>query len=220
MVSLRVFGLTGGIGSGKSTVALRWRARRLAVVNADDLSREAVAYGSPALRQIIDHFGSDVLTASGQLDRAQMGQRVFSNPDARRALDGIVHPIVRQLAAQRFLELSRQGEPLACYEVPLLYEFGLERTYHPVVVVTAPLALRKSRLAIRDGLSQGQIIARISAQMPLEEKVQRADYVIDNAGSLPALQVQADAVLEALCEALGVAGTRYPPLPASADQGA
>ena len=210
--------MTGGIGSGKSTVALRFRGRGLPVVNADELSREAVARGSQGLQLIVEHFGTDVLTASGELDRVKMGQLVFSNREARRALDAVVHPIVRQLADQRFFDLNRQGEPLACYEVPLLYELGLDRTYCPVVVVTAPLALRKIRMAARDALSDEQIAARIAAQMPLEEKAERADYVLDNAGSVSAIHAQADAVLEALCRALGVAVTRYPLPASSADQ--
>ena len=207
---VRVFGLTGGIGSGKSEVARRLRERGLPVVNADQLARLAVVPGSPGLARIVAEFGAEVLTASGELDRARLAQRVFSNSDARRALDAIVHPIVRELAATQFAALAEQSEPLACYEVPLLYEVGLEKTYTPVVVVSAPAALLRSRLATRDGLSAAQMDARIAAQMPLNEKVRRADYVIDNDGSLAELHARCDAVFDALCAFVGVPAARYP----------
>jgi len=209
-VALRVFGLTGGIGSGKSTVAQRLRARGMPVVNADELARAAVARGSAGLERVADYFGPGVLTTEGDLDRAQLGQIVFGDPEARRMLDSIVHPIVRQLAAQHFQEIGARGEPLACYEVPLLYEVGLDRTYQPVLVVNAPLALRQQRIARRDGFGAEQIAARIAAQIPLEEKVRRADYVIDNAGSVAELEEATDAVLTALCDALAVPEARYP----------
>jgi dephospho-CoA kinase len=215
VVALRVFGLTGGIGSGKSAVAQRLRARGVPVVNADELARSAVARGSAGLARVADYFGSGILTPEGELDRAQLGQIVFCDPEARRALDSLVHPLVRQLAAERFQDLSQRGEPLACYEVPLLYEVGLERTYQPVLVVNAPLALREQRIQQRDGFDATQIAARIAAQMPLEEKVRRADYVIDNSGSLAELAEATDRVLAALCDALGVPVTRYPSLPLS-----
>ena len=212
-VALRVFGLTGGIGSGKSAVARRLRARGLPVVNADDLARVAVAPGSIGLERVTDYFGPGVLTPSGELDRAALGKIVFSDPEARTMLDSLIHPIVRQLAAEQFGEIGQRGEPLACYEVPLLFEGGLDRTYHPVLVVSAPLALREQRIAQRDGFDARQIAARIAAQMPLEEKVRRADYVIENAGTLEELAEGTDAVLAALCDALSVPVARYPSRP-------
>ena len=214
-MALRVFGLTGGIGSGKSAVAQRLRARGLPVVNADDLAREAVVPGSLGLERVVDYFGRGLLTPEGQLDRVQLGQIVFSDPEARRMLDSLIHPLVRLLAAERFREIGERGAPLACYEVPLLYEGGLDRTYHPVLVVSAPLALREQRLAQRDGFDAAQIAARIAAQMPLEEKVRRADYVIDNAGTVEELAEGTDRVLAALCDALAIPVTRYPSLPLS-----
>lgn len=208
-VAVRVFGLTGGIGSGKSTVAERLRARGIPVVNADDLARVAVAPGSAGLARVADYFGPSVLTQTGELDRAELGKIVFSDPEARRTLDSIIHPIVRQLAAERFREIAERGEPLACYEVPLLYEVGLDRTYHPVLVVSAPLQQREQRIAQRDGFDSKQIAARIAAQLPLEEKVRRADYLIDNTGTREELVEATDAVLTALCDALAVPLSRY-----------
>ncbi|HET7538330.1 MAG TPA: dephospho-CoA kinase [Polyangiaceae bacterium] len=208
-MALRVFGLTGGIGSGKSAAAKRLRERGVPVVNADELARVAVAPGSAGLEQITEYFGPGVLTAAGELDRAELAKIVFQDAEARRMLDSMIHPIVRQLAAQRFQQIGETGEPLACYEVPLLYENGLDRTYHPVVVVNAPLSLREARLAQRDGFDSTQIAARIAAQMPLEEKVRRADYVIDNSGTVEELARATDAVLTALCDALALPAGRY-----------
>jgi dephospho-CoA kinase len=214
-VALRVFGLTGGIGSGKSAVAKRLRARGLPVVNADDLARTAVERGSVGLERVTDYFGQGVLTDEGELDRAQLARIVFDDPEARRMLDSMIHPIVRALAAERFQELDAQGEPLACYEVPLLYEVGLDRTYYPVLVVNAPPELREQRIAQRDGFTPTQIAARMAAQMPLSEKVRRADYVIDNAGTLAELAEATDIVLAALCDTFSVPVARYPSLPLS-----
>jgi dephospho-CoA kinase len=210
-VALKVFGLTGGIGSGKSEVAKRLLERGLPLLNADRLARLAVVPGSPGLAQIAGHFGSEVVTATGELDRARLAERVFSDPSARRALDAIVHPIVRQLATEQFRTIAERGEPLGCYEVPLLYEVGLERTLAPIVVVNSPAPLVRARLSARDGFTDAQIEARIAAQMPLAEKVRRADYVIENDGTLAELRERADAVFDALCAALGIAPTRYAP---------
>ena len=208
-MALRVFGLTGGIGSGKSEVAKRLLERGLPLVNADQLARLAVVPGSPGLAQIARHFGSEVVSVTGELDRARLAQRVFSDVAARRALDAIVHPIVRRLAAEHFQAIAERGEPLGCYEVPLLYEVGLERTLSPVVVVNGPMQLIRARLRARDGLTDAQIDARIAAQMPLDEKVRRADYVIENDGTLTQLRERADAVFDALCAAVGVTPARY-----------
>ena len=207
---MRVFGLTGGIGSGKSAVAAHLRARGVPVVNADELSRAVVLPGSEALGKIEAYFGSEILDSSGALDRARLGAIVFADPEARRALDGIVHPAVRALAGERFAELAARGEPLAAYEVPLLYEVHLEGVYTPVVVVNATDATRLARLKTRDGFDEAQILARFAAQMPLAEKVKRADYVIENDDSLSELLARTDAVLDALCHALALDPNRYP----------
>ncbi|HEY1534603.1 MAG TPA: dephospho-CoA kinase, partial [Polyangiaceae bacterium] len=142
-------------------------------------------------------------------DRAGLALRVFSDERARRALDAIVHPIVGELAAEHFRAIAARGEPLACYEVPLLYEGGLERTLSPVVVVNSPTPLIRARLKARDGYTEAQIEARIAAQMPLDEKVRRADYVLQNDGTLAQLRERADSVFDALCAAVGVKPARY-----------
>jgi dephospho-CoA kinase len=209
-MTLRVFGLTGGIGSGKSTVAARFRARGVPVIDADQLAREVVAPGSPALAEIADEFGPEVLEPSGALDRKRLAAIVFGNESARQKLNAITHPRVRKLALVRFAELDRAGEPLACYEVPLLVESGLAEALRPLVVVSVPEAVQLARSVARDQSTEAEALARIRAQRPLADKVAIADHVIDNSGSRDATAAQADAVLDAICRAHGVNPDRYP----------
>lgn len=197
-MALNVFGLTGGIGSGKSTAAAFFRERGVPVIDADELAREAVAPGSPGLSQVVDAFGPQILAADGGLDRKQLGALVFADAEARKRLNAITHPIVRQLAQERFAALDREGVTLAGYDVPLLFEVGLDAVLRPVVVVVAREATQLERIATRDGLSEAAARERMAAQMPLSEKQKRADYVLFNNGTPAALAAQVDAVLEKL----------------------
>ncbi len=206
---MHVFGLTGGIGSGKSTVANYWRRRGLPLIDADVLARAVVEPGSAALAEIVALFGAELLTASAGLDRKRLGARVFADREARAALEAITHPRIRELARQRFAALAQTGEPLAAYDVPLLFERGLEHELRPVVVVNAPDSVRLARTSARDGLALEQVQARLAAQLPLAEKVLRADFVIDNGTSLAAMQSSADQALNAVCRVLGVPAERY-----------
>ncbi len=205
-----VFGLTGGIGSGKSRVARRFRERKLPVIDADQLAREAVAPGSAGLAEIVADFGAGVLDAAGELDRPALARIVFNDEAARRRLNAITHPRVRELTALRVAELAATGEPLICYEVPLLVESGMADALRPVVVVSAPEALQVERVMARDGATESDARARIAAQMPLADKVRVADFVIDNTDSLAVLESQADEVLDQICARLGVDAARYP----------
>jgi dephospho-CoA kinase len=205
-----VFGLTGGIGSGKSRVGKRFRERKLPVIDADVLAREAVAPGSAGLEEIRAEFGPGVIDAQGELDRAALARIVFNDDAARRKLNAITHPRVRELTALRVSELAGTGEPLVCYEVPLLVESGMAEALRPIVVVSAPEALQVERVMARDGASESDARARIAAQMPLSEKVKVADYVIDNTGSLAALEQAADSVLDQICARVGADAARYP----------
>ena len=207
--AVHVFGLTGGIGSGKSTVAARLIERGLPVVDADALARAAVLPRSSALAEIVARFGSDVLRPDGTLDRKQLAGLVFEQDDARRALEAILHPRIRALAERRFAELSAQGQPLGCYEVPLLFEKGLQESLRPVVVVAAPEAVRIGRVIARDGTGEAEARGRMRAQMALSDKVARADHVIDNSGSIAATCASTDQVLKTLCGALGLDPSRY-----------
>jgi len=185
-----VVGLTGGIASGKSTVAQVLREQGVVVVDADQLAREVVAPGSPGLAEIVAHFGRGVLTPSGELDREALGQIVFSDAEARRQLNGITHPRVAELSMQRLAAAQDTETPYVVYEVPLLVETGLHAGMDANVVVAAAPELQVKRMVERDGLSPDQAQARIDAQFPLDKKISIADYVIDNGGSLARLKQQ------------------------------
>jgi dephospho-CoA kinase len=204
----RVFGLTGGLGSGKSSVASHYRQRGLPVIDADALARAVVAPGSPGLAEIEREFGAEMLR-DGALDREKLAALVFANPAARQRLEGITHPRIQALRDARLHELEALGEPLVGYEVPLLYEKGLEAQLRPVVVVSVPEALQIERAQRRDRATPAMVRGRLDAQLPLHEKAARADYVIDNSGPLPATLAAADGVLRKLCAELGVDPTRY-----------
>jgi len=205
---MRVFGLTGGIASGKSSVAAHWRGRGLPVLDADVLAREVVAPGSEGLTAILREFGSELLDGA-TLNRKELGRRVFGDKDQLQLLESITHPRIEALRQQRLRELEARGEPLACAEIPLLFEKNMEAGLRPVVLVSAPEALQRERATRRDGSASTDLQARIDAQLPLAEKRARADYVIDNRGTLEALYAAADGVLTQLCHALGVAPARY-----------
>lgn len=190
-----VFGLTGGVASGKSTVARYFASQGVAVIDADELAREVVNPGSPALQEIAAAFGPELIGANGELDRRRLGQRIFPNPALREQLNAIVHPRVAALFQQRVSDLKAQGVPLACYDVPLLFERNLQSNLRPVVVVTTPYDLQLARLMTRNSLPSEEAAARIAAQMPLKEKTTQADYVIDNSGSLEETTRQAAQVL-------------------------
>lgn len=209
-MSITVFGLTGGIGSGKSTVAARFRARGVPVIDADLLAREVVAPGTPGLAEIRARFGDEVIDARGELDRARLAEIVFHDDDARRALNAITHPRVRDLALTRVQELAGQGEPLACYEVPLLIESGLGDVLRPLVVVVVDPATQVERTMRRDGSTREHAEARIRSQMPLAEKARLADHVIDNGGSVAATLARTDQVLDAICREKWLDPARYP----------
>ena len=195
---MRVIGLTGGIGSGKSTVAALFAELGAEIIDADTLAREAVAPGSPALALILERFGRNILDNHGALDRKKLGQIVFDDERARRDLNAIVHPRVAELAQAHFRDAARRGVPLVVYDVPLLYENHLEDAFASVVVVDASEEDRIRRLAARDGLSEPEIRSRMAAQWPLKHKVARADHVIENRGRPEALRRQVRALYQTL----------------------
>jgi dephospho-CoA kinase len=190
-------GLTGGIASGKSTVADLLRQAGIPVIDADVLARRAVAPGSPALDAIRRRFPS-VVDEQGRLDREALGRVVFSDPAARADLNAIVHPAVRRLAHEEMAEAERRGERAAVYDVPLLFEAGLEGDFDLVVVVNVPPAVQLERLMRRDGRSRQEAEDRIRAQMALSDKARRAGLVIDNGGSLEETRRQVDALITRL----------------------
>ncbi|MCC6214018.1 MAG: dephospho-CoA kinase [Polyangiaceae bacterium] len=205
-----VFGLTGGIGSGKSTVAARFRERGLPVVDADQVARDAVAPGSDGLAELVAAFGPGVLDPDGALDRKRLAAVVFADAAERKRLEAIVHPRVRALTIARFAALAGAGEPLACNEVPLLVESGLAAALRPLVVVSVPEAVQLERTVARDGCTADEARARVRAQLPLADKVALADHVIDNSGDRAATCRRADEVLDTICTHAGVDPARYP----------
>jgi dephospho-CoA kinase len=182
-------GLTGGIGSGKSTVSALLAARGAVIVDADRIAREVVEPDTPGLARIVEAFGEGVLAPDGSLDRAALAAVVFAEPEARRQLDGIVHPLVRARAA----ELARAAPPDAVVvnDVPLLVETGQASSYDLVLVVEADPATRVSRLVQR-GLTAEDARARMEAQASDEERRAIADVVLDNSGTPEDLAEQVD----------------------------
>jgi len=200
--SVRVFGLTGGLASGKSTVAARLRAVGVPVIDADLLAREVVAKGTPGLEAVVAAFGDAVLLPDGSLDRPKLAERVFGDPAQRRVLNGIVHPLIGAATAQRIAELGDRGEVVACYEAALLVENGLADMFRPLVVVVVPPAVQVARAVVRDSSTEAQARARVDAQLPLATKVAAADFVIDNGGTPADTERRTDEVLAAIRERL------------------
>jgi dephospho-CoA kinase len=178
---VRVIGLTGGIATGKSTFAEALRSRGLPVVDADALARAVVLPGTPALVEIARVFGRDVLDASGALDRKKLGTIVFGDRDARLRLEGITHPAIRQAMLDETARLAGAGHDLVFYDAPLLFEVGLDGALDSVVVVWAPRDVQRARVVRRDGISHAEADARLAAQLPIDEKALRADFVVENA---------------------------------------
>jgi dephospho-CoA kinase len=189
--------LTGGIGTGKSYVANRLAEAGVPVVDADQLAHEAVAPGSPALAAIAERFGPHLLTEDGALRRTDLAAVVFADVQARRSLEAIVHPAVRRGIDAFFAGLP-PSTGFAVADIPLLYETRRQGDFDAVVVAACSPELQVTRVMARDGLTEAAVRQRIAAQMPIEEKVKRADYVIDTSGSFAETDAAVIRVLEAL----------------------
>jgi dephospho-CoA kinase len=192
---MEVYGLTGGIGSGKSTVASLLEEYGVPVVSADELSRIVVAPGSEGLRQVIEEFGADMVDEAGELDRGKMASLVFRNPDKRRRLEEILHPRIRERFEQVLDALEKAGHEVAIYEVPLLFEKNLQGEMKAVILVTAPDHVRVTRVRNRDDVTETEVRARMAAQLDEASKRRRADYVIENDGNLDDLRREVEFVL-------------------------
>lgn len=188
-----LYGLTGGIATGKSTVARRFVELGMPLIDADVIAREVVAKGQPALDEIATRFPG-VVGADGTLDRAALGARIFGNPVERAALDAITHPRIRQAVLEQSITLAESGAPRALYDAPLLIENRLHEGLAGVVLVVAPRDVQRQRLMARNHLSEAEADARIDSQMPLDAKRPFATWIIDNAGDLEATRAQVDEV--------------------------
>lgn len=194
---MRVFGLTGGIATGKSTVSAMFRERGVPIIDADVVAREVVEPGQPALEAIARRFPG-VIAADGTLDRALLGERIFTDPRERDALNAIVHPQVQQAVIEKTSALAAAGAPRVIYDAALLIENDLDRALDGVILVVAPREVQRARLMARNLLTAAQADARIDSQMPLELKKPRARWIIDNGGTLEATRAQVLRVYEAL----------------------
>jgi len=193
---VKVIGLTGGIASGKSTVAKILHDLGAAVINADALAREVVEPGRAAWEEIRANFGPDVFLPDQTLDRARLRTMIFNNPELRKTLEAIIHPRVRALAEQRIREHAAAGFDIIVYEVPLLFEAKIHEWLRPVILVACNLETQRQRLMERDRVDACAAQKIIDAQMSLEEKRRLADYVIDNDGGVAELEQRVRGVLE------------------------
>jgi dephospho-CoA kinase len=192
-------GLTGGIGSGKSTVARMLEQRGAVVFDADALARAAVEPGTPGHDAVVDRFGPNVLLPGGALDREALASIVFADPAARRDLEGIVHPEVRRLFAEG-CERYEGTDAIVVFGAPLLVETGMHTAFDVLVVVAARVEQQVERLLRERAMPEAAIRARIDAQLPLEDKAAAADVIVDNEGSFADLEAQVDAVWADLLE--------------------
>ena len=190
-----IIGLTGGIGSGKSTVAEAFRQLGIETVDADQASRAVVEPGMPALAAISAQFGSQIIQADGSLDRAALRQIIFTDPAQKLWLESLLHPLIRDWIIE---QLKAATSPYVILESPLLFETDQHQLVHKTVLVDLPEALQIERACARDGNQADQIQRIIDAQMPREEKLSRADIVLDNSESLDTLAARVTAVHQTL----------------------
>jgi dephospho-CoA kinase len=178
-------GLTGGIATGKSTVARLVEERGAILIDLDRIAREVVEPGQPSLALIAERFGQAILQVDGSLDRKKLGAIVFADPAERRALEAITHPAIRKVMKERMAYYeSNAPDKLVVVDVPLLFESGLESYFEQIMVVYVPQEEQLNRLRERDKLTDEEARRRLSAQGDIEEKKRRADILIDNSGSL------------------------------------
>jgi dephospho-CoA kinase len=195
-------GLTGGIGSGKSTVSALLADRGALVIDYDQLAREVVEVGAPALAAIVDRFGPGVLHADGSLNRPVLADIVFADDEARRDLEGITHPAIGELAWARD-EAAPDGS-IVVHDHPILVEVGLAALMDVVVVVDVPEQVQVDRLVRLRGVTEADARARIAAQASRDERLAAADVVIDNSGTVAELTASVDALWQRLGSQLGV----------------
>ncbi len=193
-----IFGLTGGIASGKSTVAGFLREAGVPVIDADKLGHLVLEKGGEAYKPVVEAFGADILNEDGEIDRQLLGAKVFDNSDHRTKLEAITHPAIARLAQTGMEMIAERGEPLACYEAALLVETGAHKFLDALVVVSCSLETQLNRIVARDGFSKEAAAARIASQYPLADKLEVADHVINNEGSLDAVEAETANVIAAL----------------------
>ncbi|HHX92836.1 MAG TPA: dephospho-CoA kinase [Clostridiales bacterium] len=196
---MRIIGITGGIGSGKSTVTSMLRERGYTVVDADELSREVCKKGTPLLRLLVREFGIEIIKEDGTLDRSKLADLAFETQQGTRRLNELVQTAILVRAMEFFNRLKLSGDIDVCFfDVPMLYEAGWDRYTDSVWLVTAPQQIRLKRVVKRDRSRKQEVLARMKLQMSEEEKMSRADVVLDNSGTEAELKAQVERAIEAL----------------------
>ncbi len=192
-MSTRVIGITGGVGMGKSTAAKLLREQGVPVVDSDDLARDVVAVGEPALAEVSKIFGAEFLDAQGQLDRGKLAAHIFGNDAERKKLEAIIHPRVRECWLLQMESWRAENVPLGVVVIPLLFEVGAEGEFDSVICVACTGNTQRERLRAR-GWDDVQIAARIAAQMEVAEKIERADQVVWTEGDVSLLREQLQSI--------------------------
>jgi len=190
---MKVIGLTGGVGSGKSTVAEMFRELGATVIDADEAAHAVYAPGTPGFDAVVREFGGEYVR-DGAIDRRRLGTLVFNDAEALRRLNAIVHPLVREWMAARTMEAFDAGAEIVIQDVPLLYENDLEGLFSSVVLVYTPADVQVERLVEGRGLPRERAESMIAAQMPIDEKRRRAHHVIDNSGTVEETRGQVEEV--------------------------
>lgn len=181
---MRVFGLTGGIGSGKSVVARMFREENIPVVDADQISREVTAPGTSAYEEIVRRFGSQVLLPDGRIDRKTLGAIVFADPGRRVELESVTHPPIAEGIRKAVAVLASEGHEVVIVEAALILEKGRQGMFEAVIGVRCEKRIQVDRIMARDGIPREEALRIVSSQMDPEEKVRASDHVIDNSGAL------------------------------------
>ena len=195
---MKKIGLTGGIGSGKTTVAAMLAEAGFRVVDADKIAREIMEPGSPVLAKIAEEFGHDVLKVDGSLDRAELARRAFADKGATQQLNAITHPAIRAESNRQFIQAETDGAPVAVYDMPLLIELGLNKDMDLTVVVDVDAEERVKRLLTSRGLDEADARARIKQQIDDGARKAAADWVIDNNGPVENLAPQVERLIESV----------------------
>ncbi|OHD70611.1 MAG: dephospho-CoA kinase [Spirochaetes bacterium RBG_16_49_21] len=195
----RAFALTGGIGTGKSVVAEFFRERGARIIDTDRIAREVVEPGKPALSELTQYFGQEVISPDGTLNREGLRNRIIRDRVLREKLNSIIHPRVKAVMAERISAFSREKDGMpVIVDVPLLYEVGWERLFRDVILAYAPVSIQIRRLMERDKLDRRTAELTIASQMSIDEKRSRAKYIIDNSGTLEHTRVQVERLFDIL----------------------
>lgn len=195
---MKWIGLTGGIATGKSSVAKIIRDLGLPVIDADSLAREVVLAGSPGLQAVVTAFGPEILRVDGSLDRSKLGRIIFSDPVQRDRLEKILHPLIQEKKNNERRRLENEGVELAFYDVPLLFEKKLQADFDKTVLVYCSRPEQIERLVQRDQLSEVEAEQRLSSQLPIDAKLKLADYVISNREGMNELRDNTEAMVREL----------------------